>query len=139
MIENFSSYFLPQQEFFLDKIHYQHKEKLSTVENYALTCTDTITVKKIDNNRLAVFATRNLQFSPDDLFELSVTFCVVLTLADPEKAKQDFDGVDLAVEFSRNGQFALANIFTRLSSLIANITASYGQPPIMTPPVFVQV
>lgn len=133
-MENLSSYFLPEQEFYLDDVRYLHKEKKSVTANYTLTCQDKVVTKDLDNDRLLVSVTRSLHFDPDDLFELSVTFCVVLAYSDSNKAKQDFEDIDLASEFIKNGQFALANIMVRLSLLIANITSSFGQPAIMTPP-----
>ena len=42
--------------------------------------------------------------------------------------------MNLAEEFRKNGQFVLGNLMNRISLLIAEITSSFGQAPIILPP-----
>ena len=43
--------------------------------------------------------------------------------------------INLAEEFRANGDFVMQNLLNRISLLIAEVTASFGQSPIILPPV----
>ena len=53
----------------------------------------------------------------------------------PLENKQDLLEIkDLPQKLVEDGQFFLPDLVSRMSTLISNITASYGQPPVVTPP-----
>ena len=131
---NMQSFFSPTYEYFLDKVDYTHKTKSSDNTAYTLNCADNISTHIVDDSKLRVTISRSLEFSPDDLYSLSVSFVVILTILDGKKDEL-LSIENLSFELAKGGQFFLADIISRMSSLVSNITASYGQPPVITPPV----
>ena len=134
MIMNMQDFFSPTYEYYLDKVNYAHKTKSSDNTAYTLNCADNISTRIVEDSKLQVTISRSLEFSPDDLYSLSVSFVVVLTILDGKKDEL-LSIKELSSELAKGGQFFLADIISRMSSLISNITASYGQPPVITPPV----
>jgi len=131
MLNNLNSYFSPNFEFYLNNVTYEYKQKKTSVKEYSLSCTDTLMAQVYGDNDLLLIINRNLQFDPDELYSLSVSFGVRLQFV---KDVDDKSAIDWAKEFSQNGGFVLSNIMPRIAHLIAEITASYGQVPVVTPP-----
>ena len=130
---NIQEFFSPNYEFYLDNIVYTHKQKTSKNTAYTLNCNDSINAQYINDEKLKVTVTRSLKFSPDDLYSLSVSFVAVLQVL--QENKQDLLEIkDLPQKLVEDGQFFLPDLVSRMSTLISNITASYGQPPVVTPP-----
>lgn len=137
MINNFSECFMSEQEFYLDKIFYNRIEKNETTQEYLLNCIDNLeTIVKEDKVNLIV--RRSVRFEPKEIFELTVSFGVVLKIKKDKMNEYDWSSINLAEEFQANGNFVLDNIMSRITMLIAEITSSYGQNPIIVPPVIAQ-
>lgn len=134
MIDNFASYFLPEQEFYLDKISYNRIEKKNGAGEYSLNCLDNIEVE-VGEDAVRVTVRRSLKFEPEAVFELSVSFGAILQFMQDKKGEYDWSKIDLAEEFRENGQFVLGNLLNRISLLIAEITASFGQMPFVLAPM----
>lgn len=137
MISNFSECFLSEQEFYLDKIFYNRIEKNETTQEYLLNCIDNLetTVKE---EKVNLTVRRTVRFEPKEIFELTVSFGVVLKIKKEKLEEYDWSTINLAEEFQANGNFVLDNIMSRITMLIADITSSYGQNPIIVPPVIAQ-
>lgn len=134
MIRNLEDYFEDEQGFYLDTVHYNRIDKKDQAEEYSLKCIDNIeAVAEEDAVRLTV--KRVLKFEPEEIFELSVSYGAVLKIKEEKKKSFTWEKIDLVEEFRENGQFVLGNLMSRISLLIAEITSSYGQPPIILPPV----
>ena len=133
MIDNLVSYFLPEQEFYLDKISYNRIEKKSDAREYSLNCIDNIEVK-VRDEMVRVTVERALKFEPEAVFELSVSFGAILRFVEEKKGEYDWKDINLAEEFRENGQFVLGNLLNRISLLIAEITSSFGQTPLVLAP-----
>ena len=67
MIKNLVDYFLPKQEFYLDKISYNRIEKTSKTNEYSLNCTDRIDAQ-VNDDIVKVTFTRSLVFDPQEIF-----------------------------------------------------------------------
>lgn len=134
MIDNLASYFLPEQEFYLDKISYNRIEKKNDAGEYSLNCLDNIEVE-VGEDAVRVTVRRSLKFEPEAVFELSVSFGAILQFMQDKKGEYDWSKIDLAEEFRENGQFVLGNLLNRISLLIAEITASFGQMPFVLAPM----
>lgn len=132
MISNLPEYFDPNQEYYLDKINYNRIVDTDASE-CTLNCTDSLTVTLIDNG-VRLILSRSLNFEPNALFELSVSFGAILTFDESKKNDFDWKAINLAEEFKENGEFAINNLMSRITLLIAQITSSYGQMPIILPP-----
>ena len=134
MIRNLSDYFEAEQEFYLDKISYNKKKKKEDAEAYSLNCIDNIETNVVEN-KVKVIVKRVLKFEPEEIFELSVSFGAVLKIRSEKMREYEWEKVNLAEEFRENGDFVLGNLMSRISKLIAEITSSYGQMPLILPPV----
>lgn len=137
MIQNLSEYFLPEQEYYLDSISYKRFEPSPDDKESSLKCTDTLSVEVTDDT-VIVTLSRSLNFDPDKLFSLSVSFGAILKYNPDKKDEINWNDVNLAQEFRVNGRFALSNLSSRISLLIGQITSSYGQPPLILPAGIVQ-
>lgn len=73
-----------------------------------------------------------------EIFELTITFGVVLKIKEEKMNEYDWNSIPLAEEFQTNGNFVLDNIMSRISLLVAEITSSFGQNPIIVPPMIAQ-
>ncbi len=131
MLENLQDYFTPEYQFSLEKIAY-NKLPAST-NDYTLQYHDTIKAD-IDNNLHArISLTRAVLFEPEGVFSLIVSFEAILTFDSTKYNEIDWSTVNLAEEFMKGGGFILYNLSSRISGLIASITSSFGQPPVVLP------
>ncbi|MBP3506235.1 MAG: hypothetical protein J6K43_07525 [Lachnospiraceae bacterium] len=133
MISNLVDYFAVEQEFYLDKVVYNRIDKSEQIKEYSLNCIDNIDVE-VSEDIVKLTVQRALKFNPEEIFELSVSFGAILKFNKEKKGDYEWEQVDLAEEFRENGQFVLGNLMNRISLLIAEITSSFGQSPIILPP-----
>ncbi len=134
MIKNLSEYFLPEQEFYLQSINYDRLNSVMSKEEVFLNCTDNIHVERNENNGVKVTVTRELFFEPGEMFRLSVAFGADLQFDLQRAEEYDWNEVNLAEEFRDNGDFVILNLMSRITLLIAQITSSFGQQPLILPP-----
>ncbi len=133
MISNLIDYFEAEQEFYLDKILYNRIDKKEQANEYSLNCIDNIEVA-VNENIVKLTITRALKFDPEEIFELSLSYGAILKIKKEKKEEYDWDKINLAEEFRENGEFVLGNLMNRISLLIAEITSSFGQIPLILPP-----
>lgn len=134
MISNLVDYFENEQEFYLDKVLYNRIDKKEHIKEYSLNCIDNIDVD-INQDIVKLTVKRVLKFEPEEIFELSVSYGATLKIKKEKKQDYDWNKINLAEEFRENGQFVLGNLMNRISLLIAEITSSFGQEPLILPPV----
>lgn len=132
MIKNLGDYFIPQHEFYLNEVKYKRISNQAIEPSYSLNVTDNVSVDANDET-IQINVERILSFVPEGLFDLSVSFGAILHFNEDRKNEIDWNSVILAEEFVENGQFVMNNLMSRISMLIAEITASYGQAPIVLP------
>lgn len=134
MIKNLINYFDPVQEIFLDAVNYNkantQSEKINT--EFILLCHDNIKVDLYDEG-VRIIIMRTLTFEPDEVFNLSVSFGAYLKF-NAKKSEHEWSSINLAEEFRSNGDFVTAQLMNRITLLIGQITSSFGQNPIITPP-----
>lgn len=133
MISNLVDYFVAEQEFYLDKVSYNRIDKKEEAKEYSLNCIDNVEAK-VNGDIVKLTVTRVLKFDPEEIFEMSVSFGAILRFNEEKKKEYDWGKINLAEEFRENGQFVLSNLMNRISLLIAEITSSFGQTPIILPP-----
>lgn len=134
MIENLSQYFLPEHEFYLQNVSYNRIENNIEKEEHSLNCFDSIKADVDGVDAIRVTVTRSLKFEPDELFELSISFGAILTFDPQKKNEYNWHEINMAEEFRNNGEFVTRNLMSRISLLIAQITSSFGQTPLVLPP-----
>ncbi|MBS6629001.1 MAG: hypothetical protein KH282_07970 [Clostridiales bacterium] len=137
MIQNLSDYFEKKQEFYLENISYNRIDKIDpSVKEYKLNCIDTVHCELLENG-IKVTLKRELKFDPNQLFNTSISFCALLKFNAEKREEVDWNSLNLEDELQNNGQFVLQNLMSRISLLIAQITSSYGQTPVILPPIVV--
>ena len=133
MITNLEKYFLPEHTFYLNEINYKIIDGNSNESE--LNCTDNLSVEVNDSEGVRVVFTRTLKFVPESIFELSVSFGALLKFDESQRGNINWHEINMAEEIRDNGMFVLHNLIARSSLLIAEITASFGQSPIVLPPI----
>ena len=141
MIENLSSYFLPEQQFYLHSVSFEHIERSPSdtagIQSITLSCNDSLTVNlDTENDTVKLIITRSVSFSPDLFFHASVAYGAILKLSE-KKSEIDWSAVDLSKELLQNGQFVTNNLLARITLLLGEITSSSGQTPFILPPQIV--
>ena len=99
-----------------------------------ITNEDSIEITRVDDRAITMEVTRKLVVNPKSLFEISATCFLRRTIGENFKDVQSLREIDTKtlVEQYKN---ELTNVaFINLSHIIANITASFGGTPILTPP-----
>ena len=129
---DFNRYFLPERRIFLDNVEYEMLELTTTAGEKKLDCKDTIVAQRNDAGVKITF-NRTITFQPEGVFRLSVTFGALLTFHPQKKDELDWTKIDIAGEFRKNGGPLLGMLMSRTSLLIAQITSSSGQVPLITP------
>lgn len=138
MIKNLSEYFLPEHEFYLHKIVYNRLDNVTPEIAVPLNCADNINVE-ISNNDVKIIVTRSLYFDPEEIFRLSVAFGANLKFDSKKVNEYNWNDINLAEEFRENGEFVTDNLMSRISLLIAQITSSFGQQPLLLPPTVAKI
>ncbi len=138
MIANLVEYFRPEQEIYLDSIIYKRIDVTNDneIRDIALTCQDNVKAS-VNENGVKVILTRNLVFSPEMMFNLSISFGANLRFNE-RRSEHDWTKINIAEELIKNGDFITAPLMSRVSLLIGQITSSYGQQPLMLNPFLVK-
>ena len=125
--------FLPSNKINLENISYETLENnpLQNGEQVKLNCKDTI-VAKMMKNGVKINLNRKVDFEPERLFVISVTFSVFLPFRAGAESEIDWKTVDVAGEFRRAGGPVLTSMMSKASLMIGQITAASGQNPLIT-------
>ena len=135
-MQNLGQYFRNEHQIYLNGINFERFDAIPQPENGEITlnCTDNIAATVKDNEGVEIILTRKLTFVPEQLFGLVISFGADLKF-DKEKAKEiNWREINLADEFRDNGDFIISNLLSRISLLVAQITSSFGQTPLIIPP-----
>ncbi len=129
---DFNRYFLPDRRIFLDNVQYETLETPNPTENRKLNCKDTILAQRSDK-WIKINFNRTLSFAPEGVFRLSVTYGVLLFFNPQTKDEINWKETDIAGAFRENCKPLLANMMSRTSLMVAQITSASGQNPLITP------
>ena len=135
MIDNLAQFFSEEKRIYLNEVQYHVIEDGEDAEEYELICSDNLEVSLEEDKGVQILLTRTLKINPRDLFELSVSFGAELIFSE-NKDQINWKAINLAEEFRNNGDFITNNLTSRISLLVSQITSSYGQAPLVTPPGF---
>lgn len=132
----FYKYFLASNKINLENISYEtiNVNQPQNGEQVKLNCKDTIVAKIIAGKGVKINLNRKVDFEPERLFVISVTFSVFLPFKDGAEEEMDWKTVDVAGEFRRAGGPVLGSLMSRASLMIGQITAASGQNPLITTP-----
>ena len=132
-MENFKSYFLKEKRVFLENINYEivKGENRNSGER-RLGCRDTVISQLISPVGVKIIFNRRLNFEPESMFTLSVSFGVFM-IFDPQRREEiDWNEVNIVKEFTKDCPEILAELSSRATLLTAQITSAAGNTPIIT-------
>lgn len=134
---DFDRYFLKDCQIFLSHVDYDFLSPPVQSEN-KLLIKDSVNSYDLDDDKVKIEIARSLDFGTGKLFSLTVVFGVMLTKNPFSKNEINWSTINVADEFKHSKIPLLGNITSRISLLIAEITSSYGQVPIVTPPQLIK-
>ena len=130
---------MPEHEFYLYKIVYDRLDNVTPEKTAPLNCADNINVEIKNNSIVKIIVTRSLYFEPEEIFRLSVAFGANLKFEPQKVSEYNWNEINLADEFRDNGHFVMDNLMSRISLLIAQITSSFGQQPLLLAPIVAKI
>ena len=130
---NFVEIFHENYSYFLNGINYKVINVGEICDKVAILINDNISFEKFGESNLKVVVERKISFNPNVVYELSVSFGAILTF---KSETNIIENIDLKKEFvsDANGSIIIQGLLSRISLQIAQITSSFGQNPIVTPP-----
>lgn len=137
MIDNLSEYFNKDYQFYLDSIIFNRIDTRNPVNQIQMNCEDQIQTH-VSARTVKLNLTRTVNFQPENLFSLSVSFGAILTIKEEKYKEYDWKAINLADEFKYSGNFVLDNLMSRITLLIGEITSSFGQQPLILSPAGTQ-
>lgn len=134
----FDEYFTGSFSIALENVVYN---KLDEIEGeVSLRIDDVLEIKENKTNveNITAIITRSFSFEPKSLVEVSVSFEVVLELNDKYKNSDKLDFSLIRKELISEDSVIMSIVMSRISLLISQLTSSYGERPIVTPPSFME-
>ena len=134
----FDEYFTGSFSIALENVVYN---KLDEIEGeVSLRIDDVLEIKENKTNvqNITAIITRSFSFEPKSLVEVSVSFEVVLELNDKYKNSDKLDLSLIRKELISEDSVIMSIVMSRISLLISQLTSSYGERPIVTPPSFME-
>lgn len=103
-------------------------------QNLNITNQDEIKISRVDDRGISMEITRKLIVTPRSLFEIKASCFLRRSIGDAVQNIPSLKDININ-EFVNTHKGELTSIaFINLSHIIANITASFGGTPILTPP-----
>lgn len=131
---NFYDYFSEDYRYTLYSIQYNKIEN-NFEGNLVLSATDEIAVEP-DNGQLACLYTRTLQFEPQDVFFLRITYKIIFDVK--EKANiSTLTAEEIHASLYENAIESLGQVAARMSFVTAQVLTSGNHEPILMPPVII--
>lgn len=129
---NFNEYFEDQYQFSLENVSFNSINS-AVSKPLELKITDSFIPIILDDG-ISVKYTRHIHFEP------AAVFAIVVSLNFRLKARPDKTAELPSIDWSaalkgENANIYWSNIISRASNIIANLTSSYGQAPIVTPSI----
>ena len=131
-MENFERYFLHEKKILLENISYETVKMDKNPGEMKLGCKDTIVAQLMEHG-VKINFNREVKFDPEGIFNLSVTFGMMLIFDPTTKNEINWKGMDIAKEFQQSCPHLLTALMSRTSLMVSQITSAGGQNPIVTP------
>ncbi len=128
-----NAYFKDEYQFILKEVTYHCVEREDDAELPQIQTSDSASAKVVDG-QLEVEFSREVKFQPASVFDLKVTFGIIMHFQD--EVDPSAVEVDWCEALTANENPYFSNIISRASNIIAFLTSSYGLQPLITPPVF---
>ena len=132
-MDNFKSYFLKEKRVFLENINYETVKGENRNEGERrLGCRDTVVSQLISPIGVKIIFNRRLNFEPEAIFTLSVSFGVFMLFDPARRDEIDWNEVNIVKEFTKDCPEILTELTSRATLLTAQITSAAGNTPIIT-------
>ncbi|MCI9449312.1 MAG: hypothetical protein HFE30_03550 [Clostridiales bacterium] len=132
-MDNFKSYFLKERRVFLENINYETVKGENRNEGERrLGCRDTVVSQLISPIGVKIIFNRRLNFEPEAIFTLSVSFGVFMLFDPARRDEVDWNEVNIVKEFTKDCPEILTELTSRATLLTAQITSAAGNTPIIT-------
>ena len=134
---NFKEFFEDNYQLYLKDIDYKALSIDPIVEKIDVKIKDDLCFfDNKDKKTLEFEVKRTVDFYPDALYKLSIEFGAKLKVKNEAPI---LDSIDWKKEFKENEICInmINGLIARISVLISQITSSYGQVPLVTPPSFI--
>lgn len=132
IMENFNEYFLRERKIFLENINYETVKADSVETQRRLGCRDTIVAQLIGDRGVKIIFNRRLNFEPEALFTLSVSFGVFLRFDPTRYSEVNWKEVNIVKQFTNDCPALIGELNARTTMLVAQITSASGGIPIVT-------
>ena len=131
-MDNFNDYFLKERRIFLENISYETVKTEKSSDMRRLGCRDTVIAQLIMPRGVKIVFNRRLNFEPEAMFTLSVSFGVFMRF-DPARAGEvNWQEVNIVKQFTKDCPAILSELNARTTLLVAQITSASGNTPIVT-------
>ena len=130
---NFVEMFYENYSCFLNEVNYKVVAVGDVRDKVDILINDNVSFELVGDSNLKVVVERKISFNPNIVYEIRVSFGAILTFRD---GNNKLDNIDFEKEFitDANGSIIIQGLLSRISLQIAQITSSYGQNPLVTPP-----
>lgn len=132
---HFNSAFEDQVQLSLDLIHYEKINPDILPQPFQVNVTDTISISEKSEKCMKTFIEREIFFEPAGLFSITIRYEIAWKPKDWAMIS-DVDNSQIIQAMIAEKKDFLGSIAARTSLLVAQITASIGLPPMITPPEF---
>ena len=131
-MENFNEYFLKDRRVFLENINYETVKAVTMEPQRRLGCRDTVVAQLIGDRGVKIIFNRRLNFEPEALFTLSVSFGVFLRFDPTRYGEVNWKEVNIVKQFTSDCPALMSELNARTTMMVAQITAASGGVPIVT-------
>ena len=132
-MENFRGYFKKDKKIFLENISYETVlPEDPTARSMRLGCRDTVVAQLLLPAGVKLVFNRRLNFEPEVLFTLSVSFGAMLLFDPGRSGEVNWKEVNLVGECTAAYPDIIAELSARTTLLVSQITSSAGGIPIIT-------
>lgn len=131
-MENLNRYFLKDRKIFLENINYETVKAESADAQRRLGCRDTVVAQLIGDRGVKIIFNRRLNFEPEALFTLSVSFGVFLRFDPTRYGEVNWKEVNIVKQFTSDCPALMGELNARTTMLVAQITSASGGIPIVT-------
>ena len=131
-MDNFNEYFLKDRKIHLENINYETVKSEPSEAMRRLGCRDTIVAQLIGERGVKIIFNRRLNFEPEALFTLSVSFGVFLRFDPTRYGEVNWKEVNIVKQFTSDCPALVSELNARTTMLVAHITSASGGVPIVT-------
>ena len=131
-MDNFNEYFLKDRKIHLENINYETVKSEPSEAMRRLGCRDTIVAQLIGERGVKIIFNRRLNFEPEALFTLSVSFGVFLRFDPTRYGEVNWKEVNIVKQFTSDCPALVSELNARTTMLVAQITSASGGVPIVT-------